>query len=39
MDAVTPPFVDPSHIRGLTDAGSYERGRAYLAEGAVQQLS
>ena len=39
MDAVTPPFVDPSHIRGLTDAGSYERGRAYLADGAVQQLS
>lgn len=39
MDPVSPPYVDPSHIRGFTDAGSFERGRAYLAEGAVQQLS
>jgi superfamily II DNA or RNA helicase len=44
MDAVTPPsagpppFVEPGHIRRHTDSGSYERGVAYLADGAVQQL-
>nr|WP_228479548.1 SNF2-related protein [Microbacterium atlanticum] len=35
---MTPPFVDPSHIRAFTDAGSYVRGAAYFADGAVQQL-
>ena len=44
MDAVTPPsagpppFVDPAHIRGFTDSGTYERGVAYLADGAVQRV-
>lgn len=44
MDAVTPlsagppPFIDPGHIRRHTDSGSYERGAAYFADGAVQQL-
>ncbi|WP_239525734.1 DEAD/DEAH box helicase [Microbacterium sp. B35-30] len=33
-----PPFVDPGHIRRHTDSGSYERGAAYFADGAVQRL-
>jgi len=51
MDAVTPPltpsspigppppFIDPAHIRRFTDSGTYERGVAYFADGAVQQLT
>jgi superfamily II DNA or RNA helicase len=33
-----PPFVDPAHIRRFTDSGTYERGAAYFADGAVQQV-
>jgi superfamily II DNA or RNA helicase len=45
MDAVTstigppPPFIDPLHIRRFADSGTYERGVAYFADGAVQQLA
>ena len=39
MDAVTPPFVDAGHIRRLVEAGAYERGVAYFADGAVHQLA
>jgi len=45
MDAVTPPtpepppFIDPAHIRRFTDSGTYERGVAYFADGAVQQVT
>ncbi|WP_308291830.1 DEAD/DEAH box helicase [Microbacterium jejuense] len=34
-----PPFTDPAHIRRFTDSGTYERGVAYFADGAVQQLT
>ncbi|WP_318152777.1 DEAD/DEAH box helicase [Microbacterium helvum] len=34
-----PPFVDPAHIRRFTDSGTYERGVAYFADGAVQRLT
>ncbi|GAA5208840.1 DEAD/DEAH box helicase [Microbacterium kyungheense] len=34
-----PPFIDPAHIRRFTDGGTYERGVAYFADGAVQQLT
>ncbi|MFC8683067.1 SNF2-related protein [Microbacterium ureisolvens] len=33
-----PPFVDPGHIRRHTDSGTYERGSAYFAAGAVERL-
>ncbi|WP_235007918.1 DEAD/DEAH box helicase [Microbacterium timonense] len=35
---MTAPFVDPAHLRALTDSGSFERGRAYFDDGAVVQL-
>ncbi|MFK4837524.1 SNF2-related protein [Microbacterium sp. ZW T2_14] len=38
LSAGPPPFIDPGHIRRHTDSGSYERGAAYFADGAVQQL-
>ena len=34
-----PPYIDPVHVRGFTDYGSFERGSAYQASGAVQQLT
>lgn len=33
-----PPFVDPGSIRRSSDSGTYERGVAYFADGAVQRL-
>lgn len=36
---MTPPFVDAAHIRRLVDAGTYERGTAYFADGAVVQVT
>lgn len=36
---MTPPFVDAAHIRRLADAGAYERGAAYFADGAVLQVT
>ncbi|WP_307785339.1 DEAD/DEAH box helicase [Microbacterium hibisci] len=36
--AGAPPFVDPGHIRRHTDSGTFERGSAYFADGAVQRL-
>ncbi|GAA5197868.1 SNF2-related protein [Microbacterium jejuense] len=35
----TPPYIDPAHIRRFTDSGTYERGVAYFADGAVQQVT
>ena len=39
MEGVNPPYIDPVHVRGYTDYGSYERGSAYHASGAVRQLT
>ena len=36
---MNPPYIDPVHVRGYTDYGSYERGSAYHASGAVRQLT
>ena len=36
---MTPPFVDAAHIRRQADGGAYERGEAYFAGGAVQQVT
>ncbi|GAA2994634.1 superfamily II DNA or RNA helicase [Microbacterium terrae] len=34
-----PPFVDPAAIRRHVDAGTFERGAAYFAAGAVRQFT
>lgn len=36
---MTPPSVDAEHIRRQADGGAYERGLAYFAGGAVQQVT
>ena len=36
---MTPPFVDPAHIRRRSDGGGYERGVAYFRDGAVRSVT